>query len=279
MFSVTIKRNISAVQKVLHQAGLSQKCWISALIRASDDRCCPLQPCCTSSARLPFKEGDVGLRKAQTPALLGFMGNKFFQNAQTHAVGSLIRSQHFHSSAVRLKKRLKPEPPPRELDLLRYDMKDLMKSPKPALYLGFAGLIPFISPPLLMAVTETYFPELAYAQVAYSASILSFLGGARWGFALPESSPAKPDWINLANSVIPSLLAWVTMLLSDSIVPAATMVIMGLGISLHYDLSLLPTYPSWFKALRSVLTIVAFSSLLGTLVMNGLYPEKIIFSD
>lgn len=189
-----------------------------------------------------------------------------------------MRNQHFHSSAVRLKKRPQIEAP-RELDLLRYDMKDLWKGPKPALYLGFAGLIPFVTPTLIMAVTDSYVPELAYAQLAYAASIVSFLGGARWGFALPESSPAKPDWINLANSVVPSLLAWVSMLMSDSIAPAATMVIMGLGISLHYDLALLPTYPSWFKALRSILTIVAFFSLIGTLIINGIYPEKKLFSD
>lgn len=198
---------------------------------------------------------------------------------QTHVAPFLVSSQHFHSSTVRMKKRAQPEPPPRELDLLRYDMKDLWKSPKPALGLGFAGLIPFVAPTLFMAATECYSPELAFAQLAYGAAILSFLGGARWGFALPESSPAKPDWINLANSVVPSLLAWVTMLMSDSIVPAFTMIIMGLGVSLHYDLSLLPTYPSWFKALRSVLTIVAFFSLVGTLVIRGMFPEKKIFLD
>ena len=110
--------------------------------------------------------------------------------------------------------------------------------------------------------------------MAYAAAILSFLGGARWGFALPESSPARPDWVNLGNSVVPPLLAWAAMLLSDSVLPAATMVIMGLGVSLHYDLALLPTYPRWFKALRAALTAVAFFSLLGTLVMDGLYPEK-----
>uniref|UniRef100_H3CCD0 Transmembrane protein 69 n=2 Tax=Tetraodon nigroviridis TaxID=99883 RepID=H3CCD0_TETNG len=185
-----------------------------------------------------------------------------------------VQSQHAHLSAVRFKRRATPEPPPRELDLLRYDMRDLWKSPTPALILGFAGLIPFVSPTLMMAVGEIYCPELAYAQLAYGASVLSFLGGARWGFALPESSPARPDWINLANSVLPSLLAWATMLMSDGIAPAATMLIMGLGIALHYDLSLLPTYPSWFKALRSVLTAVAFFSLVGTLVVSKLYPEK-----
>lgn len=157
-------------------------------------------------------------------------------------------------------------------------MKDLWKGPKPALCLGFAGLIPFVGPCLLMAMTETYLPELAYIQVAYGASIISFLGGARWGFALPESSPAKPDWFNLGNSVVPSLLACAAMLLSDNLTPAASVVIIGLGISLHYDLSLLPTYPSWLKALWAVFTIVAVISLIGTRLMDGFYPEKIVFT-
>ncbi|KAK0147999.1 Transmembrane protein 69 [Merluccius polli] len=188
-------------------------------------------------------------------------------------------TRSFHDSAVRLKKRQPPEPPPRELDLLRYDMKHLWESPKPALYLTLAGLLPFVGPPLLMAVTETYLPELAYAQVAYGASVISFLGGARWGFALPESSPAKPDWINLANGAVPPLLACVAMLLSaSSVAPAAAVVIVGLGVSLHYDLSLLPSYPSWLKALRAAATLLAFLALLATLVLDGLFPEKTYFT-
>lgn len=259
MISVVFRKSTLSAQKVWHWAGPSQRCWTSAL-----------------SQRLPFSERDDG--RVRPPAVLSFVRTALLQMNQISAAPFLVRNQHFHSSAVRPKKRPKLEPP-RELDLLRYDMKDLWKSPKPALYLGFAGLIPFIAPTLLMAVTESYFPELAYAQLAYSASIVSFLGGARWGFALPESSPAKPDWINLANSVVPSLLACVAMLMSDSIVQATTMIIMGLGISLHYDLSLLPTYPSWFKALRSILTAVAFFSLIGTLIINGIYPEKKLLPD
>uniref|UniRef100_UPI003AAD8F0F transmembrane protein 69-like n=1 Tax=Centroberyx gerrardi TaxID=166262 RepID=UPI003AAD8F0F len=270
MLSVIFRRNTVTARKVCHWASPPQSSWLSALSQAADGGPSCLQPCWASSARLPSTDRDAGSAKSQTLAFLGSARPELLRRSRT---------QHLHTSAVRPKKRNQPEPPPRELDLLRYDMKDLGKTPKPALYLGLAGLVPFATPPLFMAVTETYFPELAYAQVAYGAAIVSFLGGARWGFALPESSPAKPDWINLANSVVPSLLAWVAMLLGDSIAPAATMVIMGLGISLHYDLSLLPTYPSWFKALRSVLTVVAFFSLVGTLIMNGLYPEKMLFSD
>ncbi|XP_051986868.1 transmembrane protein 69-like [Xyrauchen texanus] len=208
-----------------------------------------------------------------------FTRSLYGQLPPSHVAGAAVRVQSFHWSAQRWKKRPPEESPPRELDLLRYDMGDLKKAPKPALYLGLAGLIPFVSAPVLMAVTELYLPEVAFAQVAYGASIVSFLGGARWGFALPAGSPAKPDWLNLANSVVPSLIAWVALVFSHDITQSAVLVIMGLGIALHYDLSLLPTYPSWFKAMRTILTAVAFFSLVGTLVIKQFYPEKKYFTD
>lgn len=191
-----------------------------------------------------------------------------------HTSAVLIKAQGFHSSCCNWKKKKPPEPVPRELDLLRYDMKSLKDSPKPALYLSVAGLIPFVSVPLLMAIQETSYPELVFAQITYGACIVSFLGGIRWGFAIPEGSPAKPDWINLANSIVPSIVAWIALLFKDSVLEAGTIVIMGLGIALHYDLALLPTYPSWFKALRAIVTVVAVCSLFATLYIVNTYPEK-----
>lgn len=155
-----------------------------------------------------------------------------------------------------------------------FSLKSLNQAPKSALYLGFSGLIPFISAPLLFAATHSFYPELAYAQVVYGAAIVSFLGGARWGFAIPAGSPAKPDWMNLGNSVIPSLLAWLALLCKDNITEGALVVMMGLGLSLHYDLTLLPGYPSWFKVMRTVLTLVATFSLVATLALKQVYSEK-----
>ncbi|KAM9848742.1 transmembrane protein 69-like [Aulostomus maculatus] len=268
MLSFILRRSSVTAQKVLHWAGPQQRCWTSVVAGAPDGGPGSWGTCWST-------ERAATVRERRSAAVHGFLRPATFP--RNPAAAFLIKNCHFHSSAVRLKKRPLPEPPPRELDLLRYDMKDLWNAPKPALVLGFAGLIPFVFPPLFMGMIETYYPQLAYAQVAYGASILSFLGGVRWGFALPESSPAKPDWINLFNSVVPSLLAWVAMLLTGGILPSVMMIILGLGVSLHYDLSLLPTYPSWFKALRSVLTLVAFLSLVGTLVLQGFYPEKTLY--
>ncbi|XP_077440380.1 transmembrane protein 69-like [Vanacampus margaritifer] len=276
MLSVMLRKSTITAKKLLHLARPPPKYWPSSLIRVTDGGSEPRHISWASLARSPTEWPRVS-RHDYCPVVLAFVRTGLFSRTQFHFFTS--RNKYFHSSVVKLKKRPQPEPPPRELDLLRYDMKDLWKSPKPALWLVFAGLIPFVAPPLFMCVTEIYVPEFAYIQVAYGVSIISFLGGARWGYALPESSQAKPDWINLSNSVVPALFAWVTMLMAESIVPAVTMVIMGLGISLHYDLSLLPTYPSWFKALRAVLTIVAFFSLLGTLITCQMYPEKNFFSE
>lgn len=155
-----------------------------------------------------------------------------------------------------------------------FSLKSISRAPKPALYLGISGLIPFLAAPLLMAATQTFHPEVAFAQMVYGASIVSFLGGARWGFALPTGSPAGPDWMNLGNSVVPSLLAWLALLCKDNITEGALVVMMGLGLSLHYDLTLLPGYPPWFKAMRTILTLVATFSLVATLAIKQFCSEK-----
>ncbi|XP_043941866.1 transmembrane protein 69 isoform X2 [Protopterus annectens] len=198
---------------------------------------------------------------------------------QRCTAGVFVPHHGLHSSPSAYKRRkLEDEPQPRELDLMRYDMKTLKNAPRPALYLTYASLVPFISAPLLMSITETYYPEIAFAQVTYGALIVSFFGGARWGFAIPENSPSKPDWMNLANGAVLPLLAWMALLFKDSITEAATVVIMGLGIALHYDLSLLPGYPGWFRALRAIFTVLSAFSLVATLIVKGVFPEKTLIN-
>ncbi|KAM6327363.1 transmembrane protein 69 [Podargus strigoides] len=175
--------------------------------------------------------------------------------------------QAFHTSLPFFKKKTPKESMTKDSGVLQRSTKSLEDSPKPALYLSLAGLIPFVSVPLAMAIEGTYYPELAFAQITYGAVTVSFLGGMRWGFALPENSPAKPDWLNLANSTVPPLLACQALLFKD-ITAGAIMLVIALGIALHYDLSLLPTYPGWFKVLRVVGTVVMVLSLLATAALK-----------
>lgn len=125
-----------------------------------------------------------------------------------------------------------------------------------------------------MVMTKTYFPALAFTQMAYGASYLSFLGGIRWGFVLPEGSPSKPDYLNLASSTGPVLFSWFAFLFSERLSEAVVTVMIGLGIALHNEFFLLPDYPKWFKALRIIVTLVAFLSFVITLLLKNIYPEK-----
>lgn len=165
------------------------------------------------------------------------------------------KTQGYHTSPCSFKKKEKQAVlPPRPPSTISY----LTDSPKPALYITLAGLVPFVAPPLVMVMTKTYIPMLAFTQMAYGASFLSFLGGIRWGFALPEDSPAKPDFLNLANSMAPVMFSWFALLTFERLSAAIVTVIIGLGIALHIELFLLPHYPNWFKALRLLVTLVAF---------------------
>ncbi|NXY50233.1 TMM69 protein, partial [Ceuthmochares aereus] len=176
--------------------------------------------------------------------------------------------QAFHTSLPFSKKKTPRDSEMKKSGILKRSMESLKDAPKPALYLSLAGLIPFVSVPLTMAIQGTYYPELAFAQVTYGAVTVSFLGGMRWGFALPEESPAKPDWLNLANGIVPPMFAWQALLFKDS-TSGAVMLIMALGIALHYDISLLPDYPRWFKVLRVVGTVVMVLSLLATAALKA----------
>ncbi|NXM52364.1 TMM69 protein, partial [Illadopsis cleaveri] len=172
--------------------------------------------------------------------------------------------QAFHTSVPVFRKKI-----PAESEAESQESPESLKdSPRPALYLSLGGLVPFVAVPLAMAVQGSYCPQLAFAQLAYGAATASFLGGMRWGFALPENSPAKPDWLNLANGTVPPLLACQALLFKD-VTQGAVMLMLALGIALHYDISLLPTYPRWFKLLRVLGTAVMVLSLLATVALKA----------
>ena len=149
------------------------------------------------------------------------------------------------------------------------DLKQLKSSPLPVLTLGLGGLIPFMAAPAYMITKGVFLSDLAFAQVAYGACILSFIGGVRWGFTLYEDNPVQPDWINLGYSVTPSLIAWAGLLLPSPL--SYVTLIGGLTFAAYADMAMFG-YPSWFKGLRFLLTIVAILSLW-TSFMYGLFQK------
>lgn len=137
--------------------------------------------------------------------------------------------------------------------------------PKMALWLGYAGLVPFAALTLAIILfrQDPFVQEPAgMALLAYGAIILSFLGGVHWGRALyePDSRLQMRDFV---LSVLPSLYGWGCLFL-----PLASagvlLLIPGFIWQLSFDLKAmrLGILPRWFGRLRIWLTTGATLSLL-----------------
>jgi len=142
--------------------------------------------------------------------------------------------------------------------------------PSTALVLGLAGLIPFFG----CALAATLFDgELAarstLALAAYGAVILSFLGGVKWGVLVNDKTSLK-RWKPIVLSVIPSIIAWLALLL-----PAIAMLsVLAAGVVYQYFLDSESVHqtelPEWYGRLRLILTTGAVFSLLVGLIAQVL---------
>ena len=144
------------------------------------------------------------------------------------------------------------------------DLKHLKSSPVPALVLGFSGLLPFLAAPAYIISCNAFIGSVAVCQVAYGATILSFLGGVRWGITLTEESGVRPSWFNLGYSVTPPLVAWLGLMMPN-IILSNLILIGGLAGAAYLD-TVMWGYPPWFRALRFMLSFIAILSLWTTLM-------------
>lgn len=130
--------------------------------------------------------------------------------------------------------------------------------------LGFAGLIPFWGLALAHGTGVPLGASLtapATALATYAATILAFLGGVRWGFAVKAAnqSLASRDYV---VSVLPQLLGWVALALDDPWrLVVLGVLLLALGFVDH-DLVSRGLAPRWFGRLRLVLSLGAGSALL-----------------
>jgi hypothetical protein len=77
--------------------------------------------------------------------------------------------------------------------------------------LGYGGLIPFMG----LALATWFMPEhqsiAANALLAYGATIVSFIGAIHWGLTMRDGQGQSTPM--LVWGVVPSLIAWVALLL------------------------------------------------------------------
>ena len=138
--------------------------------------------------------------------------------------------------------------------------------PRPALLLGWAGVIPFA----LFAATSVLNVHLwaldpAVALRAYGACILSFMGGVQWGILLPRDEGRAPVSRYLI-SVVPALVAVLCLLIPNG--AGLIGLIAGFLGLLAYDISTVRQglAPRWYTSLRVQLTL-AVVALLGVAVL------------
>ena len=133
-----------------------------------------------------------------------------------------------------------------------------------ALLLGFGGLIPFVGlSGLSVLTTGTHQQTLLFSLLAYGATIISFLGAIHWGLTMMEPSPNS---LRLVWGVIPSLIAWLSLIFSTQLGLAIECSILWVCFFVDYK-----TYPNfnlwaWLK-LRFVLTLIASVSLFAPLAL------------
>lgn len=132
--------------------------------------------------------------------------------------------------------------------------------PKPALWLGLAGLIPFV-----YGAATHLAPGLAITPLAgtdmirlYGIVILCFMAGVLWGFA---ARAPKQEWPLYVASVAPALLAFIPAIFMPSIYEGQGGVLVllnGFVILLIIDnwFSGRGLTPDWWMSLRTMLTAV-----------------------
>jgi hypothetical protein len=139
--------------------------------------------------------------------------------------------------------------------------------PAPVLFYGRLGLIPFLAPAPAAWLWPHLAPMAGMLLAVYAALILSFLGGARWGMAVP--APKVDDRL-VALSMLPSLAGLALLMLPEAwrgwqlAGLAAAHALHGL-----WDLRA-TTVPAWYASLRGQLSLAALAGLALGVAVFGL---------
>lgn len=142
--------------------------------------------------------------------------------------------------------------------------------PRPALVLGFSGLIPFVVLGLAVWIVPLGLSQLLHLLlVAYAMIIVSFMAGAQWGFGsvAPLDDPRRLRV--LATAVVPALVAWL-----GAFTPFPwpyAFLLATFALVLRFDLRLVGDglAPAWYPQLRLPLTAGVMVSLASAL-LHGL---------
>ncbi|MGB5092490.1 MAG: DUF3429 domain-containing protein [Parvibaculum sp.] len=138
---------------------------------------------------------------------------------------------------------------------------------KPAELLGYSGLVPLYGCLLMLYFTwpgETGDVVLR-TEVLYSAIILAFLGGTRWGIAM-MAGPNYQQIGALMLTTLPALVAWLVLFVGP--VHQILILMAGFGLAFIADrlIARKGFVPDWYEHMRLSLTLLFEIGLAATLV-------------
>lgn len=146
------------------------------------------------------------------------------------------------------------------------------KTPRAPLVLMTFGIVPFAVFAGLITLWRDQPIQMQNAALwltIYSAVILSFLGGVRWGFEI--ATRERPRWGELIPSIMGSLIGWGGVVwyfqtLNQEYVLGG----MAAALLLHYLYDILsPELPRWYRKLRIWPTLGAIASLAAGAALFG----------
>ncbi|PJK29085.1 DUF3429 domain-containing protein [Minwuia thermotolerans] len=138
--------------------------------------------------------------------------------------------------------------------------------PRIALILALLGLVPFVGGAVANHVAEGgYLGWARYSMPVYAAVILSFLGGAQWGFALAPGGDHSWRSFRLIAAMVPPVAAWLVLLLPQITPQLRYLILAGclvLWAVIDHLFARQGWGPDWYPRLRWPVTAAAALSLV-----------------
>ncbi len=123
--------------------------------------------------------------------------------------------------------------------------------------LGYAGLIPFVVPALLIVSGSTHAMLLTELIEAYAFGIICFLTGSWWGMGL---KPGKRITLMLSNFYF--LIAFFIYVFAPGVwMPMAAIILLCIFMTERIS-TLFPGFVSGYHRMRAMLTLVASASVI-----------------
>jgi len=142
--------------------------------------------------------------------------------------------------------------------------------PRPALWLGVAGTLPFVIGAAAMSFGPGWVRVTAYVHMMnYAAVVLAWLGAVHWGLAMRAPAPGA-GWGRYALAAAPALLGWLALGL---IQPLAKLFLFALAYAAIFLFDVRATRdglaPAWYPRLRKPLTIVILIAIAAMGIETG----------